>query len=215
MFQGTTGSKITLKPKTTYGPRTTYGPKTTEAVDLGPTKGNFNTWIPYIVVIAGSLLFVFIGLCLFCKCFRAYWCSVFFCCCYDCCCAEKSTENAQSYDNQNVVMESPSRSISSESNSGGNAQSRLPLPPPLPPLPTPSSHPRHLHHGGPKKHHLVNTARTQKYIGNLLASGRRPPAPMSTSPSPAVAPPAAKQVARTVKIIGNILTHDNNKRRRR
>lgn len=69
----------------------------------------------------------------------------------------------------------------------------------------------------PMRQHIATVAINQKYIGNLLQSGRRTPPPMAGTSThmPTTAPPAAKQVARTAKIIGTILTNDPKKRRLR
>lgn len=67
----------------------------------------------------------------------------------------------------------------------------------------------------PKRQHLVAAAMKQKYIGEILAKGRRPRPAGHVSPVPKFAPSAARQVARTAKIIGDILTYDGHNRRRK
>jgi len=82
------------------------------------------------------------------------------------------------------------------------------IPPPLPPVSLPPSM--------PQRNQMVATAKTQKYIGNILNNNNRRPPPMmgQSYGTPSTAPPAAKQVARTAKIIGNILSFDKGRRKR-
>lgn len=161
-------------------------------------------WLPYIVLGVSVVLLLLIALCIFCTSFRH--CIHRFCChcCPTCCRSEAKTEidieqNNLPIDNDiEQIYGSRSRS---KSQSGGQAF-RPNVRTQSPPVPS----------GGPTKHQLANAARTQKYIGNILAMGRRAPPPINSQGQSSGAPPAAKQVARTLKIIGNIL-HDKRGRR--
>lgn len=134
------------------------------------------------------------------------------CVCRWCCCSRSGE-----YSNTRDAADGPTRGndnndnsrSASKSHSGSKEQLQI-TPPAIPPSVQPS------------KYHMLAAAKTQKYIGNLLANRRvyqQPPnppppplPPLPPSQSPRTAPPAARQIARTAKIIGNILTE--NKRRR-
>lgn len=67
----------------------------------------------------------------------------------------------------------------------------------------------------PSKSLLISGAKTQKYIGTILTTGRRSKAPLSKIRSvPSKAPSAAQRVVKTQKIIGNILTQDGSNKRK-
>lgn len=148
-------------------------------------------WLPYAA--AGALLIclvVVMGLCLFSTKFRQY---CFNCCC--CCRCNKATSD-QKY----------SGPPNTRSLSRSNSDSIEHIPP---------RNPTGQQYAAPSKQHMTNTVNTQKYIGNLLSQGRRAPPPPMFSAGPASAPPAAKAVARTVKIIGDMLSYDGPNRKHR
>lgn len=159
--------------------------------------------VPYIVAgtVGLSILILFV--------FCFYQQIKDYCCCCFACCSNRESEyqfkSPKDRPNQDDSLGSVSKS---NSKSLDQIETRVPVLPastgPPPTTPPPPTH-----------HHAV--AKTQKYIGNLLATGRRPPPPLrSPVPIPTTAPPAAKQVARTANIIGKILTTDGgNKRKRR
>lgn len=207
------------------GSTTTRRPRLTTTTTLAPEgleRTIFLEWAPYIIAAAVIVTVVFLFLCFFCKCFRdgIYWCftcgGACQCCHYVCCCRERPMQ-------VDAGGQIPVSSVLSQSNSGSrsgvpNYETRLPPvsihttpgPSRLPSnaVSNPSRVPSMNQPSGPNRFHLSETARKQKYIGSLLASGRRPLPPLGTQLTTTTAPPAAKQVARTVKIIGDILTTD-------
>lgn len=155
---------------------------------------NLHFLLPYIVAGMGLMSFILLALCCFSKSFRDCCCR-WFCC--DCCCSKSREESVNRSREGKITDITGSRSGSkSRSNSAEKVRITQPV---IPPSTQPS------------KYHMLAAAKTQKYIGNLLANRRGSYQQQNTSPN--TAPPAAKQVARTAKIIGNILAPDQNKRR--
>lgn len=161
---------------------------------------SYPPWVPYAVAGTAGICFVV----LFVMCFWRYLKPI--CCCITLCCTKELKEEehnestsppdpeAQDVNNQDGHYSPQERS---------NSLEKVTIRPPN----IPAS-------AVPPRHQLVNAANTQKYIGKLLSTGRRPAQPMAgSSPRQFVAPPAAKQVARTAKIIGDILTSDGRRRR--
>lgn len=168
-----------------------------------------NQNLPYVVAVLLAIIILYIGFILFCKPVRE--CLFRILCCRSEALDEESggtSHNADILPNETFQVDR-SRSKSRSNSDGHHANVGRPR--------TPSYQLPHIDTQPtvPQKQQLVTTAKTAKYIGNLLALGRRPPPPMSTNYSTqTVAPPAAKQIARTARIIGNILTVDRKKARR-
>lgn len=175
----------------------------TEDNTAGTVKPVDLKWVtPVVFVISVCSIVTFVGLILFCKCFRTAICQCM-CCCFPCC---QPTESVVGVDTESA-------------SDSGSAQPQLPPqpPPPLPPLPIPfppqsmppMSNPPSMQPSMPI------ATRTFKAPIQSMVPGRRPATSMSNYASPSTAPPAAKQVARTAKIIGNILALDKGKRSKR
>lgn len=163
---------------------------------------SFSQYYPYVAYVAGALLAVFILCCLFCKCFRDGCWHFICCCCCPCCASDREPEpSASEYE---YVDEDDSEETRPNYHPPPPA---LPPPPPaLPPVP-PLLPPGSAHSNAPRNQ--ASPIRPQRLNNNYRRS--MPPA---TYGPPGSAPPAAKQVARTAKIIGNILAYDRGKRKR-
>lgn len=144
-----------------------------------------NKYVPYLVTFLVLLLVIAVASCCFCKCCRDA-CFQCICCCCCPCCARMLSDDGSNTD--------PAFEESFEE--AAHAQP-APLPPPVP-----------QRQPGPM--------RTPRFPGNAFNDiNRRPPPPMAQNYSgPQVAPPAARQVARTAKIIGNILAIERGRRKR-
>ena len=187
----------------------------TNATVHGPSK--LREFLPYILGTVLSCMLVIFILCVLCS----KWCRVCLCRSMFCCCiVEPIIEDFKDDQSDNSQLGHESSA----------SASRVPITsaaPNLPPSQAPSistvPQPTALHAipntqtssvpPPPSKQNIIATVRTQRHIGNILSTQRRS-SMVSTYPSPPTAPPAVKQVARTVKIIGNILTVDGAKRRK-
>lgn len=165
-----------------------------QSTTKAPSSRTSTNWIPYTLVATALICFLII-ICCSCSAKCRSFLACFFCCR---CCQRHGVESAEYTRTLDKPIDNQSGS-QSQSNSLDRIQIKAPTL-------QPSNY--------PMKEQLVNTVNTQKYIGGILAQGRRPP-PMTYRQSPFVAPPAAKAVARTVKIIGDMLSIDSPNRRRR
>lgn len=139
--------------------------------------------LPYLIVIGGGSLFVIIGCCLFCPCFKEWLeyclCSIF-CCCFSS--GQTSADEVQREEAPDVPQSGEDR-----------RQSIVQV--------------------VPQRQQIA--VRPSRHVSDVHSIGRRPTMSVHYSQAHQVAPPAARQVARTVKIIGNILTSENTNKRRR
>lgn len=156
-----------------------------------PTDSTIN-WIPYVIVVS-AVICILILCCLCSSTCRGLLCC--FCCCS--CCQRSRDESETLRVNDNIQLESgsPSGSLS-------NSLDRIEVKAPA--LPTSIR---------PTRYQVTKTLRTQKYDGSIIDRSR--PQPRMYFATPSSAPPAAKAVARTVKIIGNMLTYEGSGRKRR
>lgn len=171
--------------------RSTLKPMQTAKPSSG---GSTIDWIPYTLG-GTALICALIVICCFCsaKC-RGFFARLCCCCFYSRCRSNRgeSVENTP----RTSDKQSNTQSLStSHSNSLDRVQIKGPAVQPS---------------GYPSKGHMTNTLNTQKHIGALLTQSRRPLFQMYTT-APGSAPPAAKAVARTVKIIGDMLTYEGSR----
>ena len=173
------------------------------------SKENFSWLTPFIFIGCVGVIVIFTGAFLFCKCFRTTFIQCF-CCCCSCCCADEESR---------VGDETRDSKSASGSESAGNAQVQPPQPPgpyvPVPQLPPAPYVPP------PVPPQATQPARTQVAPRSYKQTAPAVPGRTKTMPlqqsnyaTPSTAPPAARQVARTAKIIGNILAFDKGKRRK-
>lgn len=204
---------------TTLGPTTKPGPTSSSTIAPDGTV-TYGKWIPYVVaatVIACVLIFA-----IFCCCrsFRDIFC---------CCCGKKrqTTEASSSFIVNRPNTETLINTVpSSAYKSGYKSQQSKSLPKSERVSVTSMNNSQLLDpysrqatgrsgsSSQPMRHQVQATYKTQRAIGSILASGRRPPPQVHPfSPVPSTAPPAAKQVTRTAKIIGDILTYGGKRRK--
>lgn len=225
-----TGSDTSNPTGETTGPdlTTTIGPTvngTTEA------SGKL-TWLPYAIL--GTALVAFFILLLFCFCKSLRDCFL------SCCFVRKKNHliapshappdskftsgyQASSSNIASSTSKSPNRSNSSMSSSKkdsslsrSNPESGIRVSKQISNSRNVSTHPPAIKPSSmvPTRSQLVSGAKTQKYIGTILSTKRKS-GNQPARATPSRAPSAAVQVARTQKIIGNILTRDGTTKRRK
>lgn len=180
------------------------GQLTIEYQSIKTKPESLNWLLPFITLLSGALLIIFIGCILFCRCFRILLCG----CWSPCCIGTESSVGS------NIKTQSASHS-GSGTNTNTNTASAAPPPPTttLPPIPIsiyPVSHPPSARTQNTRPLNRVDNIVIQplpKRTLNPMMTGNR-----RFGAGPSFAPPAAKQVARTAKIIGNILAFDKGRR---
>ena len=168
-----------------------------------PVKG-VSKQLFYASYALAAIIVIAIILCILCKCVRDACWHCLCCCCCPCCSYDKEIPST-SYDLVEDEEEMP--------------PTHHPPPPPLPPsfptsLPQQASQPPMQPPQPPLALPHSNGIKMSPKPLRMNTYFYKRPIPVASYNSPGIAPPAAKQVARTAKIIGNILAYDRGKRKR-